>query len=117
MTAFSSPLYLWLDSKTDTYPNPTAGLKSRSVRTTEFSFQTDGCDYFVDVWVKHADSPEATKHEVTIKISDFVSVNDEGFDRVKQYNFLPIQPGQSPSVGEARKLADIHLTNYIASCS
>jgi hypothetical protein len=117
MIPFSSPLYLWLDSKTDTYPNPTAGLKSRSTRSTSFSFQTDGCDYFVDVWVKHADSPEATRHEVTIKISDFVSVNEDGEDRVKQTNFLPIQPGQSPSIGEARQLADLHLINYIASCS
>ena len=113
MTPFDSPLYLWLDSKTDTYPNPTSGLKSRSTRSTEFSFQTDGCDYFVDVRVKHADSPEATRHEVIIRISDMVSVNDDGFDRVKQTNFLPIQPGQSPSIAEARHLADLHLAAYL----
>ena len=113
MKSFDSPLYLWLDSKTDTYPNPTAGRRSRTGRSTEFSFQTDGCDYFVDVRVKHADSPEATRHEVIIRISDFVGVNDEGFDRVKQTNFLPVVEGQNPSVAEARRLADIHLAMYL----
>ncbi len=113
MTAYSSPLYLWLDSKTDTYPNPTAGLKSRSTRSTSFHFQTDGCDYFVDVIVKHADSPEAVRHDVTIRITDFVGVNADGEDRVKHTNFLPVVEGQSPSVSDARRLADLHLAAYL----
>ena len=113
MTAFSSPLYLWLDTKTEYYPNPTAGRKSRSTRSTSFHFQTDGCDYFVDVRVNHADSPEATRHEVTIRISDFVGVNADGDDRVKYTNFLPVVDGQSPSVSDARRLADLHLSAYL----
>ena len=44
---------------------------------------------------------------------DFVGVNDDGDDRVKQTNFLPIQPGQSPSITEARQLADLHLDMYL----
>ena len=116
MTAFSSPLYLWLDTKTEYYPNPTAGRKSRSTRSTSFHFQTDGCDYFVDVRVNHADSPEATSHDVKITITDFVTETDDGQPlRVKQTNFLPVQPCQ-PSTGEARRLANIHLTNHFASC-
>ena len=113
MTAFSSPLYLWLDTKTEYYPNPTAGRKSRTGRSTSFSFQTDGCDYFVDVWVKHADSPEVTRHEVIVRISDFVGVNDEGFDRTKETTFLPARVF---SVSDVRRLANLHLANYIASC-
>ena len=113
MTAFNSPLYLWLDSKTETYPNPTAGLKSRTTRSSNFHFQTYGCDYFVDVRVNHADSPEATRHEVIIRISDFVGVNADGEDRTKETNFLPVVDGQNPSVADARRLANIHLANHL----
>ena len=110
MTAFNSPLYLWLDSKTETYPNPTAGLKSRTTRSSNFHFQTYGCDYFVDVCVKHADSPEATRHEVIVRISDFVSVNADGEDRTKETTFLP---ARFFSVSDVRRLANLHLANHL----
>ena len=108
----SHPLYLYLDSKTDCYPNPTAALRSRTRRTTTFSFQVVGCDYFVDVRFLHGEGPEAVNHDVKITITDFVTETENGEPlRVKQTNFLPIRDRQ-PSRKDARWFADLHLMQY-----
>ena len=108
----SHPLYLYLDSKKDCYPNPTAALRSRTRRSTTFSFQVVGCDYFVDVRFLHGEGPEAVNHEVTITITDFVNEAEAGQPlRVKQTNFLPIRDRQ-PSRKDARYFANIHLIGH-----
>ena len=107
-TPFSSPLYLWIDTKTDAFPNPTLGLKSRTRRTTTFHFQTEACNYFVDVIVEYAEEPEDTHHNVKIRIDDYLNPGDI----VKQTSFIP-NDGRAIGVAAARALADIHLTQYV----
>ena len=109
----SHPLYLWIDSKTDKYPNPTAGIRSRSRRSTTYCFQTDGCGYFVDVTVLYAEEPEAVRHDVKIKIMDFACETEDGQPKtIKQVNFLPDDGTGPASISQIRRLAHIHLLGY-----
>ena len=115
-THISSPLYLYLDTKTEAYPNLALGKRSRTQRYTQFSFQTVNCDYFVDVTVFYADAIfipgeiSTVRHEVKIRITD---MTDEGMgDDTKQQNFLP-NDGQPVSLLAARRLADLHLSMYV----
>ena len=106
MTSFDSPLYLHLDSKTDTYPNNHPKRNNtRTHRRTRFSFETYDCNYFVDVIVIYANDPQAVNHEVRIRIEDW---NGEG-DTLKQVNFIP-NDGRACSIEDARRLADLHLS-------
>jgi len=112
----SHPLYLWLDSKTEYYPNPTAGIRSRSRRATTYCFQTVGCDYFVDVTVLYTEEPEATRHDVKIKIMDFVCETEDGQPKtIKQQNFLPDDGTGPASHAAIRRLAHLHLLGYEGS--
>ena len=108
---FSSPFYLYLDTKTDAYPN-FSGQHPREQRSTTFRFQTDDCQYFVDVIVIYADDPEATRHNVKIRIYDFPT--DDGEETLKQTNFLP-NDGRACSIADARRLADLHLCQALTT--
>lgn len=110
-TSLSSPLYLYLDTKTEAYPNPALGKRSRTQRYTQFSFQTVNCDYFIDVTVFYSPETEmAVRDEVKIRITD---MTDEGMgDDTKQKTFRPTN-GHTCSVQEARRLADLHLGMYV----
>ena len=111
MTSFDSPLYLHLDSKTDTYPNnhPKRN-KTRNERRTTFHFQTYECDYFVDVIVIYANDPQAVNHKVIIRVDNW---NGEG-DTLKQTSFIP-KDGRRCSIEDARRLADLHFTSAMDS--
>ena len=114
----SHPLYLWIDSKTDKYPNPTAGIRSRSRRSTTYCFQTDGCGYFVDVTVLYAEEPEAVRHDVKIKIMDFEAETEDGQPKtVKQVSFLPDDGTGGASLSQIRSLAHTHLFMYAEEVS
>jgi hypothetical protein len=112
----SHPLYLWLDSKSEYYPNPTAGIRSRSRRATTYCFQTVGCDYFVDVTILYTEELEATRHDVKIKIMDFACETEDGQPKtIKQQNFLPDDGTGPASHAAIRRLAHLHLLGYEGS--
>ena len=118
LVSASHPLYLWIDSKTDKYPNLTAGIRSRSRRSTTYCFQTDGCGYFVDVTVLYAEEPEAVRHDVKIKIMDFEAETEDGQPKtVKQVSFLPDDGTGPASIGQVRRLAHTHLFMYTGEVS
>ena len=107
-TPFSSPYYLWIDTRTDAFPNPTLGLKSRTRRKTTFRFQTEDCEFFVDVVVFYADSPDCDSHEVKITIDDYMNPGCI----TKIATILP-NDGKAISVMEARAIADTFFTQYM----
>ena len=114
----SHPLYLWIDSKTDKYPNPTAGIRSRCRRSTTYCFQTDGCGYFVDVTVLYAEELDAVRHDVKIKIMDFEVETEDGQPKtVKQVSFLPDDGTGPASISQIRRLAHTHLFMYTGEVS
>lgn len=107
----SSTLSLYIDTVTETYPNPTAGLKARKLRKSVFRFQSDNCDYFVDVIVRHAD-PFCLTHTARIKIGDYTGHRQDS-TAARIVDFISNDPETSVDIEQAGALAVLHLSQYI----
>ena len=97
----SSTLSLYIDTVTETYPNPTAGLKTRKLRKSVFRFQSDNCDYFVDVIVRHAGP---------FCIGDYTGHRQ---DSTAARIVDSISSETNVDIEQAASLAVLHLSQYI----
>jgi len=101
---------LYIDTVTETYPNPTAGLKARKLRKTVFRFQSTNCDYFVDVIVRHA-GPFCKEHRARIKIGDYTVGRISDFDLI--HDSIPNNSETNIDIEQAGALAVLHLSQYV----
>ncbi len=102
---------LFLDSRTDYYPNPASTRCPRTVRQTSYQFASEGYEFTVGAIVNHAHSVCAVQHFVAICVRHF----DTG--EMKDYkSFIPCRDnnGGEPSASEVRALVDMFFSQYIA---
>ena len=107
----SSTLSLYIDTVTETYPNPAHNIKCRKLRKTIFRFQSDNCDYFVDVIVRHA-GPFCLTHTARIKIGDYTGHRQDS-NAARIVDFISNDPETNVDIEHAGALAVLHLSQYI----
>ena len=102
---------LFLDSRTDYYPNPASTRCPRTVRQTSYQFASEGYEFTVSAMVNLAQHEYVVQHFVAICIRQF----DTG--DVKEYrSFIPCRDnnGGEPSPSEVAALVDIFFGQHIA---